>query len=622
MKNLYLLLILLVVSAGSVKAQSKATKKADKYYSELRYVDAAEAYEKLLEKGERTTHVYTNLANSYYYNAEFKKAEQYYARAIKNDKNPDPETLFRYSQSLKSNQKYDTSNTIMDQFAAAAPNDKRAQLYKSNPNYIQQIMSGEPAYEAVPFDINSEASDFASIKIGDKIYFSSARNQERKKYGWNEQPYLDIYEVEVQENDSLGEPVLLRGDVNTKYHEGTLDLTKDERYMFFTRVDYFDGSFSKAKDGQSKLNIYRALNAGGEWRDIQTTDLDSKEYSVGHPSISKDGETIYFASEAPGGFGESDIYKARLVDGIIYEPENLGPEVNTSGKDSFPFIADDGTLYFSSNGHLGIGGMDVFMYKDGKVTNLGLPVNSSLDDFAFTVDSENGKGYFSSNRSGGMGSDDIYTLKEIIPEIEVTVVAINAETGMVIPGAALSVAVAEDSAMPTQIADQDGKAMFTIVGEQMITARGAMDQFESGEATLNVTKNGPATVEVLMTPIEPALPKIVLENILFDYDKSDIRPDAALELDKITELLNTYPNMQLKAEAYADVRGSDEYNLALTDRRAKSIIAYLTEQGIDPSRLSGEGKGEENSVFDCDNNDCTEEQYQASRRSEFTFKLK
>ncbi len=620
MKKIYVLIFALIATLGNVNAQSKATKKADRLYSQLRYVDAAEEYEKLIERGERTQHVYTNLANAYYYNSDYKSAEKYYARAVKD--NPDAETLYRYAQTLKSNQKYDTSNTIMDQFAAAAPDDKRAKLYVSNKNYIDDILSMEPGYEAVSFDINSEASDFASIIIGDKVYFSSARNQERKKYGWNEQPYLDIYEVQIQENDSLGEPQLLKGDVNTKYHEGTLDMTPDQRFMFFTRVDYFDGDFNKAKDGQSKLNIYRALNANGEWRDIQATELDSKEYSVGHPSISKDGKTIYFASEAPGGYGESDIYKATLVDGIIYEPENLGPEVNTSGKDSFPFIADDGTLYFSSNGHLGIGGMDIFMYKDGVVTNLGAPVNSNLDDIAYTYDVENDKGYFSSNREGGKGSDDIYTLKKIIPEIEVTVVAINAETGEPVPSAILSVADAEGNSMPSQTADEDGQAMFTIVGEQMITARGTKVKFESGEAQLDVMKNGDAMVEVMLTPIEPALPKIVLENILFDFDKDNIRPDAALELDKIADLLKQYPNMQLTAEAYADVRGSKEYNLDLTERRAQSIVKYLTEQGIDASRLSGEGKGEENSVFDCANNNCTEEQYQASRRSEFTFKLK
>jgi outer membrane protein OmpA-like peptidoglycan-associated protein len=621
MKKLYILFILMLTVTITVSAQNKQTKRADKFFSELRYVDAAEEYEKLLKKGERTQHVYTNLANAYYYNSDFKSAEPHYARAIKT--NPEPETLFRYAQTLKSNGKYDTSNTIMSQFAAAKPQDQRAKAFLANPNYINEILAMEPDYTASALSINGESSDFASLKIGDKMYFSSSRNNERKKYGWNQQPYLDIYEVEIQENDSLGEPVLLTGDVNTKFHEGTLDITPDGRYMFFTRVDYFDGDFEKAADGQSKLNIYRALNSANQWRDIKTTELDSKEYSVGHPSISKDGKLIYFASEAPGGEGESDIYKADLIDGIIYNPVNLGNVINTAGKDSFPYIADDGTLYFSSNGHLGIGGMDVFKYKDGVVTNMGSPINSSLDDFAFSYNGETGKGYVSSNRAGGKGSDDVYNIIRIeISEVAVTVQAINATTGMPVPGAILSLADADGNSMPSQTADADGKAVFITEANLELMARGAKDEYESGEAALTVAEEETAMVQVTLTPIVKELPKIVLNNILFDYDKADIRPDAALELDKIVDLLNTYPNMQLHAETYADVRGSDSYNVELTDRRAKSILVYLESKGIDASRLTGEGMGEVNSVFDCANNNCTEEQYQASRRSEFTFKLK
>jgi outer membrane protein OmpA-like peptidoglycan-associated protein len=620
MKKLYFLFILVLTVTITVNAQNKQTKRADKFYSELRYVDAAEEYEKLLEKGERTQHVYTNLANAYYYNSEFKSAEANYARAIKTD--PQSETLFRYAQTLKSNGKYDQSNMVMSQFAAVQPADNRAKAFLANPNYINDILAMKAGFTADLFDINTEASDFASLQIGDRLYFSSSRNDKRKKYGWNDQPYLDIYEVQIQENDSLGEPILLKGDVNTKFHEGTLDITPDGRYMFFTRVDYFDGDFEKAADGQSKLNIYRALNSANEWRDIQTTSLDAKEYSVGHPSITRDGKVIYFASEAPGGEGESDIYKADLVDGIIYSPINLGPDVNTAGKDSFPYIADDGTLYFSSNGHLGIGGMDVFMYKNGVVTNMGAPINSSLDDFAFTYNKQLGKGFVSSNRMGGKGSDDVYNINIIENEISVTVQAINATTGMPVPGAILSLADSDGNSMPSQTADADGKAVFITATNIELTARGAKDEFESGEATLTVAEEESAMMQVIMTPIVEELPKIVLNNILFDYDKADIRPDAALELDKIVDLLNTYSNMQLTAETYADVRGSDDYNLELTDRRAQSILAYLASKGIDAVRLKGVGRGEEDSIFDCNTIKCTEEQYQASRRSEFTFKLK
>lgn len=619
MKKLYILLILCVGFAMSAQAQSDKTAKADKLYEQLRYVDAAKAYEKLLSNGVRTQHVYTKLADSYYFNSDFKNAEKNYARAIKRD--PKAESLYRYAQSLKASQKYDLSNTIMNQFASLAPGDDRAKEYKSNPNYIQDIQGMKDAFTTQAHKFNTEASDFSALQIGNKLYFSSARNESRGKYGWNKEPYLDIYEATIDDAGVVGKPALLEGDVNTKYHEGTMDITPDGKYMFFTRVDYLKGDYEKATDGESKLNIYRAIKAGGEWRDVATTSLESQEYGVGHPSITKDGSTIYFASEAPGGLGGTDIYKADLKNGKISNPVNLGPTVNTSGDDSFPHVADDGTLYFSSNGHLGLGGLDVFKFMDGKVTNMGAPINSSLDDFGFTYSEETGKGYVSSNRAGGKGGDDIYGVERIeICEVAVTVKAVDKETGKAIPGAIVSLQDAAGNSMPGQTTDANGVAVFTTDCNLELTARGAKDKYESGEATLTVAEEEAAMVEVMMAP-EPEIveDKIILNKIYFDLAKSNIRPDAALELDRLVGLMKKYPTLEVLAETYADIRGSDSYNLALTERRANSIIKYVESQGIDGSRLTAAGRGEANPVVDCGSKKCTADEYELSRRSEFTI---
>ncbi|QJP35912.1 OmpA family protein [Nonlabens sp. Ci31] len=603
----------------SAQAQSDKTAKADKLYEQLRYVDAAEAYEKLIKNGIRTPHVYTQLGDSYFYNSDFKNAEKNYARAIKND--PQAETLYRYAQSLKASQKYDLSNTIMNQFASLKPGDDRAKEFKSNPNYIYDILGMKEGFTTKSHKFNTEASDFSALQVGNKLYFSSARNENRGKYGWNEEPYLDIYEATIDDAGVVGKPELVNGEVNTKYHEGTLDITPDGKYMFFTRVDYYKGDYDKAVDGESKLTIYRALNAGGEWRDVATTSLESKEYGVGHPSITKDGKAIYFASEAPGGQGGTDIYKADLKDGIISNPVNLGPSVNTAGDDSFPYIADDNTLYFSSNGHLGLGGLDVFKYKDGKVTNMGSPVNSSLDDFGFSYLEATGKGYVSSNRKGGQGGDDVYGIERIeICEVAVSVKAVDAETGMPIPGAIVSLQDGDDNSMAGQTTDANGIAVFTTDCNLELTARGAKDKYESGEATLSVAEEETAMVEVMMTP-EPEIveDKIILNKIYFDLDKSDIRPDAALELDRLVGLMEKYPTLEILAETYADIRGSDDYNLALTERRAKSIIKYIESQGIEASKLKAAGRGEANPIVDCASKKCTSEEYELSRRSEFTI---
>ncbi len=622
MKKIYLLLLIIIAGSFQVNAQTDATKKADKLYEQLRYVDAAKAYEKLIKKGERTQHVYTNLANSYFFNSEFKSAEQFYKRATK--KSPQAETLYRYAQTLKANQKYDLSNTIMNQFAGVAPSDDRAKEFKANPNYLADITGMNPSYTTEALGLNGEASDFAAQKIGDKIYFASARNNSRGNYGWNKQPYLDIYEAKVDESGMPGEGKLLGGDVNTKYHEGTLDITPDGKYMFFTRVDYIGGDYEKATDGESKLNIYRAVKAGGEWRDVRTTSLESQEYGVGHPSITADGKTIYFASEAPGGQGGSDIYKATLKSGKISNPVNLGPTVNTTGDDSFPHVASDGTLYFASNGHLGLGGLDVFKYKDGTVTNLGAPVNSAMDDFAFTYSEETGKGFVSSNRKGGKGSDDVYgvTLIEIC-EVMVTVTAIDAQTNQPIPGAIVSLNDADGNSLPSQTTDSEGKAMFTTECNKEFMARGAKDQYESGQAELTVAEEATAMVTVNMEPIVPdpvvVDEKILLNMIYFDLDKSNIRPDAALELDRLVSFMKKYPELEVMAETYADVRGPDAYNLSLTQRRSESIVAYVVSQGVNASRLTAVGRGEANPVVDCSGRRCTEDEYALSRRSEFTI---
>ena len=612
--------IFIVLFAGVYAfAQSDATKKADKLYDQLRYVDAAKAYEKVLKNGERSEYVYTQLANAYYFNSDFTNAERNYARAVK--KGGDAETLYRYAQTLKANGKTDMSNTIMKQFASAAPNDDRAKMFKANPNYLNDIMAMEPGFTSEAFKANGESSDFAAVQVGNKVYFSSSRNEKRGNYSWNKEPYLDIYEATVDEAGVVGEANLVKGDVNTKYHEGTLAVTPDGKYMFFTRVDYYNGDYEKAEDGESKLNIYRATNVGGEWKDVQTTSLEARAYGVGHPSITADGKTIYFASEAPGGQGGSDIYKADLNNGKISNPVNLGSKVNTAGDDSFPYIAEDGTLYFSSNGHLGLGALDIFKYKDGEVSNMGAPINSSLDDFAFSYSENTGKGFYSSNRKGGKGGDDIYSATRIeICEVAVTVKAIDEQTNQPIPGAIVSLQDADGMTMPGQTTDNNGEAVFMVECNKELTARGAKDKYESGEASLTIAEEETAMVEVTMMP-EPEIveEKIILNKIYFDLDKSNIRPDAALELDRLVNLMKKYPTLEVLAETYADIRGSDSYNLALTQRRAQSIVDYVVSQGIDSSRLEAKGRGEENPIVDCTAKKCTKDEYELSRRSEFTI---
>ncbi len=619
MKNLYIILAVLIGGTTTLQAQSSAQKRGDKFYKDKYYVTAAKAYEKALTKGDRTQEVYTNLANSYYFISDYANAAKYYKEAA--EEGAEPIIYYRLAQSQKAISDYDGAKGSMRKFATMMPNDPRAKMFMQNPDHVSEIKGMPEAYELKSIVLNTAASDFASVETNGKIYFSSSRNSSRNKYGRTKEPYLDIYQVAMTDGDTLGNPVLVPGDVNTKFHEGTLAVTPDDQYMFFTRVDYYDGDYEKAEDGESKLNIYRAMNAGGEWRDIKTTSLESEEYGVGHPSITADGKMIYFASEAPGGQGGTDIYKAELKNGVISNPVNLGDKVNTPGDDSFPFMAADGTLYFASNGHLGLGGLDVYKYKDGKVMNLGMPLNSPLDDFAFTIDAESGRGYVSSNREGGAGSDDIYRVQEIrMDTVDLNVTIIDDETGKPIQNAIVSVGIEDGEEIPAQTTGKDGKAMFTVNDMQEVQIYSNIAGYESGESSmeLNNTRDM-ADITIRMRP-EPKIVenKIILNKIYFDLDKSNIRPDAALELDRLVDLMEKNPELEVMAETYADIRGSDSYNQALTERRAQSIVDYVASQGIDKSRLEAVGRGESNPVVDCANKKCTKEEYELSRRSEFT----
>ena len=328
----------------------------------------------------------------------------------------------------------------------------------------------------------------------------------------------------------------------------------------------------------------------------------------------------------PGGYGNFDIYKAPINDnGTLGEPQNLGQKVNTEGQEMFPFISSNGTLYFSSNGHLGLGGMDVFYTKeiDGKVApirNVGIPVNSNGDDFAFTIDEEAEEGFVSSNRDGGKGSDDIYAFKKLQPLCDVLVLAtvLDDKTREPIEGASVTLLDSESNKVSTKSTNADGLAEFIIECEQNVELEVAMEDYDSKKVAVSGTNEEELAVQISLDPIEKLIvaDKIELQPIYFDFDKSNITAQAAFELDKLVQIMNKYPELVIKATSHTDVRGPASYNNRLSERRAKSTVQYVISKGIDESRISAEGKGESELKVDCGSG-CTEEQHQENRRSEF-----
>ncbi len=623
MNKIYTILLLIAVSSTMAFAQNSKTKKADQYYDRLQYTDAAEAYQKLLKKGEGSTYVFTRLGNSYYFINDTKKAETYYKRVVKR-KDVDAETVYNYAQSLKANGKFADYNTYMKQFAEMKPNDSRAVAFMKNPDYLPEIIDeNAQKYAATNLDaLNSKYSDFGGTVVGSDFYFTSARNTSRKKYGWNEEPFLDIYKASLVGGTVKGES-LLKGDVNTKYHESTVAITADGKRMYFDRNDYYNGKYKKSEEGINELNIYYAENVNGEWKDIKPVPFNDREYSTSHPALSPDGSTLYFTSDRPGSKGQADIYKVSISkDGTFGTPVNLGDNINTEGKEGFPFVDSNGTLYFSSDAHLGMGGLDVFAAAAngdgfGEVRNLGLGVNSSDDDFAFVYYPATEEGYVSSNRKGGKGSDDIYKIQKM-QSCELLALVVDAETGAALSGARVDLFDSKENKLKSQTTDTNGKATIAVACNQAHVLQAFMDGYESNAETIAAQRSGEKNVRIALRPIDQIVEgeMVKLNPILFDFDKHNIKPQAAFELDKLVELMKKNPDMVIKVEGHTDNRGSDAYNMDLSERRARSTVQYVISKGIAKDRISGQGFGESRPAVDCAPN-CTEAQHQQNRRSDF-----
>lgn len=628
MKKIYTILLLIAVSTTIVSAQNSKTKKADNLYDRLAYTDAAQAYQKVLKRGTTDVYVFERLANCYYFINDTKKAEMYYKRVAKS-KDANPEAIYNYAQTLKANGKFSDYNTWMKNFAKLSPNDTRVKEFMKNPNYIPKIMDDMARYTATNMeDINSEYADFGGIVYGKDFYFASGRNTSRKTYQWNEEPYLEIYKA-TNVGGTMKNAELLNGDVNTKYHESNAVISADGKRMYFDRNDYFEGDYDKSASGINQINLYYAENIDGKgWSAVVSAPFNNNEYSTGHPALSQDGNTLYFVSDMPGGKGGSDIYMVAInSDGSLGTPERLGDNINTEGKELFPYIDSNGTLYFSSNGHMGIGGLDVFYAEaqgDGfdVVNNLGKGVNSSADDFAYKYDPTSQSGYVSSNREGGMGSDDIYMVEavEIPCEVTIAVLVINENTNAAVAGARVDLYDTMGNKLSTKTSNVDGMVSFKAACDQAHEVQGVLADFESNASKVAPANDQKVSATIALKPIEEIIveDQIVLNPILFDLDKSNIKAQAAFELDKVVAVMNKYPEMVIAVGAHTDSRATDAYNLSLSEARAQSTVQYIISKGISGKRISGKGYGETQPKVSCGNN-CSEAEHQLNRRSEFTI---
>jgi outer membrane protein OmpA-like peptidoglycan-associated protein/tetratricopeptide (TPR) repeat protein len=617
MKNLYIVLSFVAISF-TVSAQNKDTTTADKLFNRYEYVDAAKEYLKLVEKGKADGYVYKQLADTYFNMFNTGEAVKWYAKATETPQ--DAETYYRYAQMLKADGKYEEANKQMQKFAAAAPNDSRAIAFKQNPNYIPRLLDKTKLFNINPSDVSGDKSDFGAVLYDNSVYFTSARNAARKSYGWTDEPFLDIYKADYNADGTVTNASTV-GSLNSQFHDGPLTMSADGNIVYFSSDSFREGTFEKDKKNKLKLgrnSIFKATKNGDSWGSIDMLSFNSKEFSTSNPSLSRDGKTLYFSSDRPGSLGGVDIWKVAINDDATYgEPQNLGNKVNTEGNESFPFIADDNkTLYFASSGKQGLGGLDVYKVdlSGGDATNLGKPVNSEKDDFAFTFNGVKGAGFLSSNRNG---NDDIFAVSPICG-VDVLIVVTNAKTGEILSNASVSILDDKKNIISTEMSNSKGEVTYRVECDKPYVVQASKDGFEGSTFAVSKSKGPTAKVDAALQPIENIITEtqIVLKPIYFEYDKSNITQEGAFELDKLVQVMRNNDKMVVLAKAHTDNRGTDKYNLALSDRRAKSTVQYVISKGIPANRISGKGMGELEPKEDC-GKDCTEEQHALNRRSEF-----
>ena len=648
----YLLAILVSTFTQTICGQSEkeALQKAANYYRNLDYVQAINAYESIARKGVEPQELLENLANAYYYNADYKQANKWYAKLFANTDaktgkpyNINPEYYYRYAQTLKSMEDYEASDKMMDKFVALKGNtDSRAVLFQKNRDYQAEIKRNSHRMVLHPLQINTNKSEYGTAFYGNNIVYATSKGGILKKRAdWTGDNFYSLYEATT---DSL--QVFKKGKlngINTKFNESTAAFSKDGNTIYFTRNNFIHNEVKTNGDETVLLKIFKATkNKSGKWEDVKEMPFNSNIHSVAHPALSPDGKYIYFASDMKGTIGASDIYRAKILKNGYGKPENLGALINTQGRESFPFVSDDNILYYSSDGFPGLGGLDIYAVKldeEGnpisKPVNVGRPANSAEDDFCYVINTHTKIGYLTSNRPGGKGSDDIYSFYEETPvqfscKQAINGVVKNAKSLEVIADAKITLLDKSLKLIEEQISNKEGTFSFLYTSnckDEQLIIKTIREGFSSDEQNVTLTGLKDAYAEVLLSPIVEKKPikigddlskELKIDNIYFDYDKANIRPDAAEQLAKIVKVMEEYPTMKIDVRLHTDSRGSDSYNLALSQRRAKSTIKWLIAHGIRKDRITGKGYGETQLVNGCSNGvPCTEEQHQANRRSEF-----
>jgi len=617
-------------------AQTKTTKesKGDDFFFRYNYDEAIQLYQAttLTEQGHR------NYAYALEKMSRTIEAEQQFSKLLKMTNNQNLEDLFHYTNLLKVNGKFDDYKVNMDIFSNLHPLDSRSISYQENIDNFTVLSMDDKLNKIKLLNMNTIHSDFGVSFWKDKIVYTS--NQSSPQLFQNldartDQPFLNMYVADEKDEQLFDQRYFDRG-MKDVTNDGPASFAKNGTFMAYTRNHLRDRSEDKIVELQIQFSTFE----NNKWSNPVPFEYNNSSYSVGHPFLTEAGDSMYFTSDMPGGFGGKDLYLSTWSNfGYWTNPVNLGNQINTESDEMFPFY-DEQTkiLYFTSDGHFGLGGLDIFYFLNGEVVNLGAPINSRQDDFAIALQKDGLTGYFSSNRSTGKGSDDLYRVhlsKKPKQELRITGAAFN-DKNEHLSGVTIQLFNQRNELMQT-LESKDGSYDFIVVTKEKYTLKGFREMYNEGTKQLEMKKQDTliqANLILSETPItkEDKLPIVMfadlgkmiqLKSIYFDFDKSDIREDAIILLDEIVKIMNDYPNMEVSLRSYTDCRGSMEYNQYLSDLRAKASVEYIQNRiNINPSRISGKGYGESNPINECECQDpfvtnCTPKQHLQNRRTEF-----
>ncbi|MGM0648485.1 MAG: OmpA family protein [Bacteroidota bacterium] len=588
-----------------------------------------------------------NLAESYMNIGDHLKAEEIYSELINNQSNAHPEDYYNYASILKYQGKYTQAFEIMDEFSALSPMDLRAKDYLANKHKFENLSTNDGTFKMNHLNMNSNADDYAASYFRDKIVYVSNKpvfyKLIKRNFNWTGKPFWNMY-VSAVEDGELKNPNSFNRGIRSKFHDGPVCFSKDGTFMAFTRNTIHD----KSEDNVVELQIFFSSFADDEWTEAVPFKLNDKGYSVGHPSLTPDGNTMYFASNMPGGFGGSDLYVVtKSANGDWGPAVNLGANINTEGDELFPFFESiNQILFFSSDGRFGLGGLDVFYSAEhdsdfGSVKNAGYPLNTQYDDFAVIVNSQLDNGYISSNRTEGSGADDIYSfqlLKNLKLDKRIQGVAMDID-GNPVPKTMVSLLDNNDQVIDSVTTGDYGVFDFFANADTDFMLTAERENYEDGSKAVNTfSKNRIVKADIILRDVKTESPESAedaeddgkvdmvksgdLNTIYFDFDKYNIRADAQIELNKIVSMMNKNPNLVVEIQSHTDSRGTESYNMKLSDRRALATLNYIKSKIENPERIYGKGYGQTSLVNNCTRqgdraSNCSEEQHQANRRTEF-----